>query len=153
MLSCPFARAFATFYDQKISKRWYLFWFVPLVSNSISYLLPDCTNFKFKLGAPKRYLFGLTIYPSPLQFVGTVTAKGPLALSEARAPTMSLFGMLRAFQQLSALSSPAAVASTVNNTRMPTGGRIVNVNAVPGALKVSADASSSATLALTTYAE
>jgi hypothetical protein len=66
---------------------------------------------------------------------------------------MSLFGMLRAFQKLSALSSPAAVASTVNNTRMPTGGRIINVNAAPGALKVSADASSSATLALATYAE
>ena len=116
---------------------------MPLVSNSISYLLPDCTNFPFKLGASnKRYLLALHL-------VGTVTAKGPLALSEARAPTMSLFGMLRAFQQLSALSSPAAVASTVNNTRMPTGGRIVNVNAVPGALKVSADASSSATLALT----
>ena len=58
---------------------------------------------------------------------------------------MSFFGMLRAFQQLSALSSPAAVASVVNDTRMPTGGRIVNVNAVPGALKVSAHASSETT--------
>jgi hypothetical protein len=58
---------------------------------------------------------------------------------------MSLFGMLRAFQQLSAMSSPAAVATT-----MPTSGRIVNVTALPGALKVSADASSSATRSLPT---
>jgi hypothetical protein len=65
---------------------------------------------------------------------------------------MSLFAMLRAVQQLSSSSSPAVVASTVENSKMPAGGRIENVTAV-GAHQVSANASSLATPALTTDAE